>query len=298
MPITTRIWICAPFPPSSICTTANGRSARPAILGPAGEVHLRPGRPARACHRLHRFRRQHFVRRHSEKFGDRPQCARAYRGAGRGFDSLRRLRHRPPARIRRAILDKNVRVPEDAMIGYDLEKDKHFHHVTESGIVVVEGDRSAGRGRSDFACEPSAVARPRASREQVLAVSAAPAPEPFTRSLERMNRFQEPEARALIADLALPAGSRGLDVGCGVGLDALWLAGGGGTGRARHRHRAHRRARGRGARPRGRGGRGGPTRLPHRRRHRPRGGERQLRLGRGAATCSTTSSTPRARSRR
>jgi SAM-dependent methyltransferase len=48
--------------------------------------------------------------------------------------------------------------------------------------------------------------------------------EPFTKSLERMNRFQEPEARALIADLHLPAGSRGLDVGCGVGLYALWLA--------------------------------------------------------------------------
>lgn len=43
-------------------------------------------------------------------------------------------------------------------------------------------------------------------------------------SLERMNRFQEPEARRIIADLALPRGSHGLDVGCGVGLWALWLA--------------------------------------------------------------------------
>jgi ubiquinone/menaquinone biosynthesis C-methylase UbiE len=43
-------------------------------------------------------------------------------------------------------------------------------------------------------------------------------------SLERMNRFQEAEARRLIADLGLPAGSRGLDVGCGIGLYALWLA--------------------------------------------------------------------------
>jgi len=39
-----------------------------------------------------------------------------------------------------------------------------------------------------------------------------------------MNRFQEPEARHIIADLALPPASRGLDVGCGVGLYGLWLA--------------------------------------------------------------------------
>ncbi|MGC8758842.1 MAG: glucose-1-phosphate adenylyltransferase [Bryobacteraceae bacterium] len=46
------------------------------------------------------------------------------------------------ARIRRAILDKNVIVPEDARIGYDLEADRKKYHVTESGIVVVEGRRS------------------------------------------------------------------------------------------------------------------------------------------------------------
>lgn len=46
------------------------------------------------------------------------------------------------ARIRRAILDKNVVVPEDARIGYDLEADRKRYHVTESGIVVVEGRRS------------------------------------------------------------------------------------------------------------------------------------------------------------
>ncbi len=47
------------------------------------------------------------------------------------------------AKIRRAVLDKNVRVPEDAVIGYDLERDRANHHVTESGIVVIGGNRSA-----------------------------------------------------------------------------------------------------------------------------------------------------------
>jgi demethylmenaquinone methyltransferase/2-methoxy-6-polyprenyl-1,4-benzoquinol methylase len=62
----------------------------------------------------------------------------------------------------------------------------------------------------------------------VTAATAAPTPslveEPFERSLERRNHFEEAAARGLIADLGLPAGSRGLDVGCGVGLYALWLA--------------------------------------------------------------------------
>jgi glucose-1-phosphate adenylyltransferase len=46
------------------------------------------------------------------------------------------------ARIRRAILDKNVQVPPDATIGYDLQRDRQLYHVTDSGIVVVEGHRS------------------------------------------------------------------------------------------------------------------------------------------------------------
>ncbi len=46
------------------------------------------------------------------------------------------------AKVRRAILDKNVRIPPDTEIGYDLEKDRKLYHVTESGIVVVEGHRS------------------------------------------------------------------------------------------------------------------------------------------------------------
>lgn len=39
--------------------------------------------------------------------------------------------------IRRAILDENVTLRDGASIGYDLERDRTCHHVTETGIVVV-----------------------------------------------------------------------------------------------------------------------------------------------------------------
>ena len=47
------------------------------------------------------------------------------------------------ARVRRAILDKNVRIPEDGEIGYDLARDREKYFVTDSGIVVIEGSRSS-----------------------------------------------------------------------------------------------------------------------------------------------------------
>jgi glucose-1-phosphate adenylyltransferase len=40
-------------------------------------------------------------------------------------------------KIKRTIIDKHVRVPENTKIGYDLEADKKRFTVTESGIVVV-----------------------------------------------------------------------------------------------------------------------------------------------------------------
>jgi glucose-1-phosphate adenylyltransferase len=47
------------------------------------------------------------------------------------------------AKVRRAILDKNVKVPADAIIGFNLEADRARYFVTESGIVVLSGERSA-----------------------------------------------------------------------------------------------------------------------------------------------------------
>ena len=41
------------------------------------------------------------------------------------------------ARVRRAIIDKNVYVHEGDEIGYDLERDRQRFHVTDSGLVVI-----------------------------------------------------------------------------------------------------------------------------------------------------------------
>ena len=41
------------------------------------------------------------------------------------------------AKIKRAIIDKDVNIPQGMVIGYDPVEDKKKFHVTESGIVVV-----------------------------------------------------------------------------------------------------------------------------------------------------------------
>jgi glucose-1-phosphate adenylyltransferase len=46
------------------------------------------------------------------------------------------------ARIRRTILDEGVVVPDDAVIGHDMEQDQGQYYVSQSGIVVVEGHPS------------------------------------------------------------------------------------------------------------------------------------------------------------
>jgi glucose-1-phosphate adenylyltransferase len=45
-------------------------------------------------------------------------------------------------KVRRAILDKNVHIPPDTEIGFDPAADAARYHVTESGIVVITGERS------------------------------------------------------------------------------------------------------------------------------------------------------------
>jgi glucose-1-phosphate adenylyltransferase len=45
-------------------------------------------------------------------------------------------------RIRNAIIDRHVSLPEHAEIGYDLEADRKRYHVTPGGVVVVVRDES------------------------------------------------------------------------------------------------------------------------------------------------------------
>jgi glucose-1-phosphate adenylyltransferase len=44
------------------------------------------------------------------------------------------------ARIRRAIIDRDVLVPRGALIGFDAEEDRRRHTVTEGGVVVVTAE--------------------------------------------------------------------------------------------------------------------------------------------------------------
>ena len=46
------------------------------------------------------------------------------------------------ARIRRAIIDRDVEIPEGTVIGYDTESDRQRYFVTETGITVVTRDYS------------------------------------------------------------------------------------------------------------------------------------------------------------
>jgi hypothetical protein len=45
-------------------------------------------------------------------------------------------------RIRKAILDSDLHIPEGTTIGYDAEADRQRYFVTESGITVVTRDYS------------------------------------------------------------------------------------------------------------------------------------------------------------
>jgi glucose-1-phosphate adenylyltransferase len=46
------------------------------------------------------------------------------------------------SKLRHCIIEKNVKIAEDTVIGYNVEEDKQRFFVSDSGIVVVEGPRT------------------------------------------------------------------------------------------------------------------------------------------------------------
>jgi glucose-1-phosphate adenylyltransferase len=46
------------------------------------------------------------------------------------------------ARVRNAIIDRHVTIPERAEIGFDIEADRQRYNVTENGVVVVVREES------------------------------------------------------------------------------------------------------------------------------------------------------------
>ncbi|MEO8035816.1 MAG: glucose-1-phosphate adenylyltransferase [Acidobacteriota bacterium] len=52
------------------------------------------------------------------------------------------------SRIRRAIIDKGVKIPPNSTIGYDLEHDRQHYTVTDTGIVVVAKGAEVGEQAS------------------------------------------------------------------------------------------------------------------------------------------------------
>ena len=90
---------------------------------PAGQVHLRRGRPPRPGDRLDGVRRRGHLRRHRAPLDPLAARARALVLAGRGLDPHARASRSPATRsCARAILDKNVYIGEGVEIGVDPEK--------------------------------------------------------------------------------------------------------------------------------------------------------------------------------
>jgi glucose-1-phosphate adenylyltransferase len=46
------------------------------------------------------------------------------------------------SRIRNAIIDRHVILPEHTEIGYDLEADRSRYHVSDKGVVIVVREES------------------------------------------------------------------------------------------------------------------------------------------------------------
>ena len=94
------------------------------------------------------------------------------------------------AKIKRAIIDKGVKIPSDMRIGYDIEEDKKRFYVSPNGIVVI----SKGTILSKRLCKVHPVAlshRPRILTYYLVCCGASP------RSALHLELFTLPSGRKI-----------------------------------------------------------------------------------------------------
>ncbi len=90
----------------------------------AAEVRVQIERSVRRGARQHRLRRGDHLRRPGDADDRRPANARQQLRRGRGLDPVSRVNIGRNAKIRRAIIDKGVSIPEGFRVGFDAEEDE------------------------------------------------------------------------------------------------------------------------------------------------------------------------------
>jgi REP element-mobilizing transposase RayT len=109
--------------------------------GAAGEVRVRRTWPAlRRVAGFHHFAGLHRVRQHGERSVLCPNVRVHSYGTIDHCILMPGVRVGRHARLRRAIVDRDVLIPRGAVIGYNLEEDRKRHTVTDQGVVVVTED--------------------------------------------------------------------------------------------------------------------------------------------------------------
>ena len=103
---------------------------------------------ARLRHRLDRFDGLHHLRRSEVKRSILSPNVRvhSYCDIQDSIVMPNAVIHRH-SRIRKAIIDRDVEVPEAAVIGYDPDEDRRRHTVSEGGVVVVTPGEECFVGR-------------------------------------------------------------------------------------------------------------------------------------------------------
>ena len=108
---------------------------------PAKFVFAEDGQPLRPGARLGHLARLHRLGQHASRAACSARtCASTASATIEQCILMPGVRVGRHARIRRAIIDRDVLIPRGALIGYNAEEDRRRHTVTDAGVVVVTTD--------------------------------------------------------------------------------------------------------------------------------------------------------------